>query len=51
VINAQGKVEMESRMVQVLLGGSAGCTALFFWIHNLRCRAQALLERKSALYE
>ncbi|MFL6233149.1 MAG: cytochrome c biogenesis protein CcsA [Thermoanaerobaculia bacterium] len=51
VINAQGKVEMESRMVQVLLGGSAGCTALFFWIHNLRCRVQALSERKSALYE
>ncbi len=51
VINAQGKVEMESRMVQVLLGGSAGCTALFFWIHNLRCRLQALAERKSALYE
>jgi heme exporter protein C len=51
VINAQGKVEMESRMVQVLLGGSAGCTALFFWIHNLRCRVQALVERKSALYE
>jgi heme exporter protein C len=51
VINAQGKVEMESRMVQVLLAGSAGCTALFFWIHNLRCRLQALAERKSALYE
>lgn len=51
VINAQMKVEVESRMVQVLLGGSAGCTALFFWIHNLRCRLQALAERKSALYE
>ncbi|HET9211673.1 MAG TPA: cytochrome c biogenesis protein CcsA [Thermoanaerobaculia bacterium] len=51
VINAQGKVEMESRMVQVLLAGSAGCTALFFWIHNLRCRLQSLAERKSALYE
>ena len=51
VINAQGKVEMESRMVQVLLGGSAGCTALFFWIHNLQCRLRALAERKSALYE
>jgi heme exporter protein C len=51
VINAQGKVEMESRMVQVLLAGSAGCTALFFWIHNLQCRLQALSERKSALYE
>ncbi|HEY4597447.1 MAG TPA: cytochrome c biogenesis protein CcsA [Thermoanaerobaculia bacterium] len=51
VINAQGKVEVESRMVQVLLAGSAGCTALFFWIHNLQCRLQALSERKSALYE
>lgn len=51
VINAQGKVEVESRMVQVLLAGSAGCTVLFFWIHNLQCRLQALSERKSALYE
>src|SRR6476661_2768273 len=51
VINAQGKVEMESRMVQVLLAGSAGATALFFWIHNLQCRLQALSDRKSALEE
>ena len=49
VINAQGKVEVESRMVQVLLAGSAGFTALLFWIHNLRCRIQALADRKSAL--
>jgi heme exporter protein C len=49
VINAQGKVEVESRMVQVLLAGSAGFTALFFWLHNLRCRIQALSDRKSAL--
>jgi heme exporter protein C len=51
VINAQGKVEMESRMVQVLLAGSAGFTALFFWIHNLQCRVRALRERDAALYE
>jgi heme exporter protein C len=51
VINAQGKVEMESRMVQVLLAGSAGATALFFWIHNLQCRIEALSDRKSALGE
>ena len=51
VINAQGKVEMESRMVQVLLAGSAGFTALFFWIHNLQCRVRALQERDAALYE
>jgi heme exporter protein C len=51
VINAQGKVEMESRMVQVLLAGSAGATALFFWIHNLQCRLAALSERNSAPLE
>jgi heme exporter protein C len=51
VINAQGKVEMESRMVQVLLAGSAGQTALFFWIHNLQCRLRALHERDAAPYE
>jgi heme exporter protein C len=51
VINAQGKVEMESRMVQVLLAGSAGFTALFFWLHNLQCRVRALQERAAALYE
>jgi heme exporter protein C len=49
VINAQGKIEVESRMVQVLLAGSAGFTALFFWIHNLQCRLESLSERKSAL--
>jgi len=49
VINAQGKVEVESRMVQVLLVGATGFTALFFWVHNLQCRIQALSDRKSAL--
>jgi heme exporter protein C len=48
VVNAQGKVEMESRMLQVLLAGSLAFTALFFWIHNLQCRIQALADRKSA---
>ncbi len=46
VINARGKIEMESRMLQVLLGGAVGFTALFFWIHNLQCRLQALAERQ-----
>lgn len=51
VINAQGKIEMESRMVQVLLAGSAGFTALFYWIHNLQRRIESLAERKSALLD
>lgn len=50
VINAQGKIEMESRMLQVLLAGAIGFTALFFWIHNLQCRLQTLWDRKSASY-
>ncbi|HSF38147.1 MAG TPA: cytochrome c biogenesis protein CcsA [Thermoanaerobaculia bacterium] len=48
VVNTSGKIEMESRMLQVLLAGSAGFTALFFWIHNLQCRLQALADRKSS---
>jgi heme exporter protein C len=49
VVNAQGKVEMESRMQHVLYASGIGFATLFFWIHNLRCRAQALLDRKLAL--
>lgn len=49
LVNAQGKLEMESRMTQVLLASGVGFTALFFWIHNLQCRLQALLDRRAAL--
>lgn len=42
VINAQGKIEMESRMLQVLLAATVGTLALFFWMHNLARRASAL---------
>ena len=47
VINARGKVDMESRMLQVLLGAFVGDAALFFWLHNLRCRILALRERRA----
>lgn len=49
VINVQGKVEMESRMLQVLLAAGVGTTALFFWMHDLACRAAALRERNGDL--
>jgi len=42
VINASGQVEMESRMLTVLLTGSAGFTALFFWMHRLTLRLRLL---------
>ena len=45
VINAQGKVEMESRLLQVLLAAGAGMVALFFWMHNLARRAAAVQDR------
>jgi heme exporter protein C len=52
VVNADGQVEMESRMQQVLYASTLGFIALFFWMHNLQCRLQALADRKSAhLYE
>ena len=42
VINASGKVQMEARMLQVLLASGAGFTALFFWLHGLRTRLLGL---------
>lgn len=43
VINTQGTLKMESRMFQVLIASGLGFTALYFWMHNLRCRVQALV--------
>lgn len=48
VVNAEGKVEMATPIQQVLYASGVGFTALFFWIHGLQCRVQALAERKSA---
>jgi heme exporter protein C len=44
VLNTQGKVEMESRMLTVLLVSSAAFTALFFWLHGIKRRLLALAE-------
>jgi heme exporter protein C len=52
VVNAQGKLQMDSKMWQILFASSVGFIALFYWMHNLQCRLQTLAERKSAhLYE
>jgi heme exporter protein C len=45
VINASGKVEMDPRMLQVLLASGAGFMALFFWLHDLRTRVLAIADR------
>jgi len=46
VINTRAKVEVESRMLQVLLASSAGFTVLFFWLHRLRLRVLRLAARR-----
>jgi len=38
LINARGSIDMESRMVQVLLASLVGFTGLFFWLYNLDVR-------------
>jgi heme exporter protein C len=42
VINARGHIDMESRMLQVLLASFGGQLALFFWVHNLDWRLKNL---------
>jgi heme exporter protein C len=51
VVNSAGKVDMDAANQQVLYGSGLGFAALFFWIHSLQCRVQALIERKSSLRE
>ena len=51
VVNAEGETKMQSEILQVLMASGVGFTALFFWIHNLQTRIQALAERKSAARE
>jgi len=51
VVNSSGKVEMAARIQHVLYASGLGHVALFFWIHNLQSRLQAVTERKSYLQE
>ena len=46
LINTQGKMEMESRMLIVLAASSLGFTLLFSWLLALRCRVGALAARR-----
>lgn len=47
VVNAAGKVEMNPRMVIVLLASSLGFTVFFFWVHGLRRRLLRLADRRA----
>jgi len=46
VINAAGKLEVESRMLAVLTASSLGFTVLFYWLHALRRRLGAVAARR-----
>lgn len=46
VINARGKVEVEPRMLTVLIASSLGFTVVFFWVHRLRTRLAEAEERR-----
>lgn len=45
VVNVDAKVEMDPFVLWVLLAGSLGFTALFFWMHRLQCRIAAVARR------
>jgi heme exporter protein C len=45
VVNTAGEVEMDPRILQVLLFASLGFTVLFFWMHNVAWRIRRALER------
>jgi heme exporter protein C len=38
LINTQGSLDMESRMLQVLMGALVGFTGLFVWLYTLEVR-------------
>jgi heme exporter protein C len=46
VVNTQGKVDVEARMLMVLVASSAGFTALFYWMLSLRSRLAAVAARR-----
>jgi heme exporter protein C len=46
VINTRAKVEVESRMLQVLLMSSLGFNVLFFWLHRIRLRLLRIAARR-----
>ncbi len=46
IINTQGRIKMDSRMFQVLMGSLAGFTGLFAWLYNIECRLDGIRRRR-----
>ena len=46
IINTQGRIKMDSRMFQVLMGSLLGFTGLFSWLYSLECRVEGIRRRR-----
>lgn len=46
IINVQGKIKMDSRMFQVLMGSMVGFTGIFWWLYSLEVRLARLQLRR-----
>jgi len=46
VINTQGKLNMDSRMFQVLMASLAGFSGLFVWLYRVECRLEMIRHRR-----
>ncbi|MCG6964854.1 MAG: cytochrome c biogenesis protein CcsA [Acidobacteria bacterium] len=46
IINTQGRIKMDSRMFQVLMGSLFGFTGLFSWLYSLECRVEGIRRRR-----
>jgi len=49
VLNANMKMDMNSRMVQVLMASLCGFTGLFFWLYALEDQIERILDRNEAV--
>jgi heme exporter protein C len=47
VINTRKKIEVEARMLQVLIASSLGFNVVFFWVHRIRLRLLRLAARRA----
>jgi heme exporter protein C len=46
IINAQAKIEMGSRMFEVLMGSLVGFSGLFVWLYTVACRIERIRRRR-----
>ncbi len=50
IINVEGRLQMDTRMLQVFISSLVGFTGIYFWIYNLQNRILNLKERIRGRY-